>query len=126
MLPGVSWLAMNWDMHPKTDVAFENCDGGQDDGSPFSDDYYGRNCFFFEFTIDEAAKAGMSGGTHSMRLPSRLADPMIRGIDDGVLLNPTLVEYLRHAIAWGGRPGWAACPEGAPAALERLRTRPDF
>jgi hypothetical protein len=97
-----------------------------DPTTPFSDEYYGHDCFYFSFAPDENHKTGFSGSSYDIRLPSTVADPVIRGIDDGVVLNPTLVEYLRHAIAWGGQPGWASRPHEAHAALERLRTRPDF
>lgn len=123
VLPSVQWLAEAW-----SEVSEGGPDSEVDDDprSPFSWDYYEQDCFYFSFAPDEDHKAGLSGGTYDIRLPSTVADPVIRGIDDGVLANPTLVEYLRHAVAWGGRPGWAKRPHEAPAALENLQVYPDF
>jgi hypothetical protein len=80
--------------------------------------------FRFPFAPDELHKANISGQTHDLCLPDRVADPVIHRVAGRPGI--TLVNYLRVSIAWGGFPGWSFCPEQAPAALGKLRTKPDF
>jgi hypothetical protein len=78
----------------------------------------------FEFAPDELHKAGISGATHDIRLPSLAADPILTGVygRPGI----TLVDYLRISVAWGGLPGYSFRDQGRPAALHELREIPDF
>ncbi|RCV54009.1 hypothetical protein DEF23_07035 [Marinitenerispora sediminis] len=80
--------------------------------------------FVFDFAPDEYHKAGVSGAAHTIVLPDRRADPVLRGVAGrpGV----TLVEYLRASVAWGGFPGWEFGAEPVPDALRALRAVPDF
>ena len=78
----------------------------------------------FEFEPDELHKAGVSGGTHDIRLPSSVADPILSGVygRPGI----TLVQYLRVSVAWGGLPGYAFSEDERPSLLHELRLTPDF
>lgn len=78
----------------------------------------------FEFEPDELHKAGVSGGTHDIRLPSSVADPILSGVygRPGI----TLVQYLRVSVSWGGMPGYAFSEEERPSLLDELRATPDF
>lgn len=78
----------------------------------------------FAFAPDELHKANISGGEHTISLPSRAPDPVISGITGRPGI--TLVSYLRLSIAWGGLPGYAFAPHTAPELLSRLRTDPAF
>lgn len=78
----------------------------------------------FAFAPDELHKANISGGEHTISLPSRAPDPVISGIAGRPGI--TLVSYLRLSIAWGGLPGYSFAPHTAPELLSRLRTDPAF
>lgn len=62
--------------------------------------------------------ANQAGDFHSVRLPDRVADPVL----DGVLGRPgiRLVEYLRVAFEWGGFPGFEFAPR-VPRQVDVLR-----
>lgn len=78
----------------------------------------------FAFAPDELHKANISGGDHTISLPSRAPDPVIAGIAGRPGI--TLVNYLRLSIAWGGLPGYSFAPRTAPERLSRLRADPRF
>lgn len=78
----------------------------------------------FEFAPDELHKAGVSGGTHDIELPSRVADPVISGVAGRPKI--TLVEYLRASVAWGGLPGYEFDQVAPPIAVQNLRAIPNF
>lgn len=62
--------------------------------------------------------ANVAGDFHVVLLPEASADPLVRGVhgQDEV----RLLDWLRHAFAWGGFPGFADHPE-PPAELDVLR-----
>jgi hypothetical protein len=81
--------------------------------------------FYFGFAPDECHKANYSGAEQFIELPQAVADPVLHGVSGR--RDVTLVEYLRMSIAWGGCPGWEFSPAApVPAALEALRSPPDF
>lgn len=82
------------------------------------------SAFLFPLAPDEAAKANLAGGDHSIALPSYLADPPLLGVTGKPDI--TLVEYLRESLSWGGFAGWTFNPDLAPHALITLRAEPDF
>lgn len=62
---------------------------------------------------DATGKAGFSGGSITVGLPSDAADPVLDGADAG-----TLLEHLREAFRWGGFPGFATIEDRPPLVAE--------
>lgn len=61
---------------------------------------------------DRVAKAGLSGGSITVALPARDADPALAGAEG------RLLEHLRVALRWGGFPGFAAVDDPPPLIAE--------
>ncbi|MBL8608194.1 MAG: hypothetical protein JNL38_12800 [Myxococcales bacterium] len=61
---------------------------------------------------DRTGKAGFSGGSVTVTLPSREADPALGGAPGHLL------EHLRAALRWGGFPGFASVDDPPPLIAE--------
>jgi hypothetical protein len=109
VLPDASYLRYSWEGYAE-EVEEDQSRAGE--------------VFWFDFAPDELHKANVSGASHHVELPGTVADPVLEGVRGrpGV----TLVEYLRHSVAWGAMPGWEFHPGHEPEALAGLRREPDF
>ena len=88
----------------------------------WQEDYNGKQPFSFEFAPDEYHKANYSGGSHVIRLPQTVADPIIEGVANRPQI--TLVDYLRTSLQWTGFPGYEFESSGQiPATLSSINSK---